>query len=90
MGYRGYVMGKKYKYCYGICDQADKLLLKKQCIALEKNIPNLKKEELLEDVDGSQWQFYILENKEIVVRNDCCINELYIESDVDLLPYFNR
>lgn len=54
-------MGKKYKYCYGICDQADKLLFKKQCIALEKNIPNLKKEELLEDVDGSQWQFYVLE-----------------------------
>ena len=49
-----------------------------------------KKEELLEDVDGSQWQFYVLGNGEIVVRNDCCINELYIESDVDLIPYFNR
>lgn len=55
-----------------------------------KNIPDLKKEELLEDVDGSQWQFYVLGNGEIVVRNDCCINELYIESDVDLIPYFNR
>lgn len=64
--------------------------VKNTSIALEKNIPNLKKEELLEDVDGSQWQFYVLENGAIVVRNDCCINELYIESDVDLLPYFNR
>lgn len=62
---------------------------KKQCIALEK-IFLTKKEELLEDVDGSQWQFYVLGNGEIVVRNDCCINELYIESDVDLIPYFNR
>ena len=26
VGYRGYVMGKKYKYCYGICDQADRTL----------------------------------------------------------------
>ena len=43
----------------------------------------LTKKELLEDVDGSQWQFYVLGNGEIVVRNDCCINELYIESDVD-------
>lgn len=64
--------------------------VKNTSIALEKNIPNLKKEELLEDVDGSQWQFYVLGNGEIVVRNDCCINELYIESDVDLIPYFNR
>lgn len=81
-------MSKQYEYSYGICNQADRLLLKKQCIALEKNIPNLKKEELLEDVDGSQWQLYTLENKKIIVRNDCCINELYIESDVDLLRYF--
>ena len=59
-------------------------------LCIGKNIPDLKKEELLEDVDGSQWQFYVLGNGEIVVKNDCCINELYIESDVDLLPYFNR
>ena len=81
-------MSKRYKYSYGICNHSDRTLFKRQCIALETNIPNLKKEELLEDVDGSWWQFYALKNKKIVVRNDCCINELYIESDVDLLQYF--
>lgn len=56
-------MSKRYKYSYGICNHSDRTLFKRQCIALETNILNLKKEELLEDVDGGWWQFYALKNK---------------------------
>ena len=41
-------------YNYTICDQPDSKLFEKQCLALEKHIPNLMKEDLMEDVDGSQ------------------------------------
>jgi len=32
-------------YEYNICNQADEEIFVKQCAALEKNIPNLKKNE---------------------------------------------
>ena len=77
-------------YFYGICDRPDTDLFQRQCAALEKNIPGLKREPLLEDVDGSQYQHYQHEHGEIVVANDYALGDLYVESDFDLLPYFSR
>ncbi len=33
----GYVMGKKYKYCYEICNQADRTLLKNNALHWKKH-----------------------------------------------------
>ena len=62
---------------------------KKQCEAIENHIPNLTKEKLLEDVDGSLIQIYHHDKGIIGVYNDCIVNCLYVESDFDLEPYFN-
>lgn len=82
-------MSRTYRFFYSICDQFAPDLFPKQCAALEKHIPNLQKVRLLEDVDSSTWQFYSSPHGELVVRNDYSINELYIESDFDIEPYFS-
>ena len=80
---------KKFPYFYGVNDEPDESLFKKQCAAIERHIPNLKKEKLLEDVDGSSIQIYYHEKGEVRVCNDYCYGDLYIESDFDLEPYFD-
>lgn len=76
------------KYTYTIYKVANTEYFQKQCAALEANIPALKKGKLLEDVDGSAIQIYRHELGEVRVCNDCQVNCLYVESDFDLLPYF--
>lgn len=39
---------------YTICNAPDSDIFLRQCKALEKNIPDLKKSEILIDIDGSQ------------------------------------
>ena len=82
-------MRRELPYFYAICDTPDELLFQKQCAAIEKNIPHLKKLPLLEDVDGSSYQEYHRPDGIINVCNDFCFGGLYVESDFDLLPYFN-
>jgi len=74
---------------YTVCTQADVELFYKQCAAIEKNIPNLEKQELLEDVDGTLSQRYAHTKGSIVVKNDLQVDALYVTADFDLLPYFN-
>ncbi len=73
---------------YDICTVNDKAIFKKQCAALEKNIHDIVKGKLLEDVDGSQTQIYTLNNKEITVHNSLYIGCVYVDSEIDLEPYF--
>ena len=81
-------MRRELPYYYGIYDRPDEELFQKQCVALEKKIPALQKEPLLEDVDGSRFQSYQHAKGRINVCNDYCLGDLYVESDFDLLPYF--
>jgi len=75
---------------YNICNQADAEIFRKQCHALEKNIPNMSVGEFLEDVDGSLIQLYTHPNGNISVRNDTQVDALYVTSEFDLLPYFKH
>lgn len=79
-------MPKKFEYT--ICPQFDEKLFKKQCVAFKEKFPNIKKEPLLEDVDGSAYQTYHHNCGDFVVANNYGIGCLYVESDFDLLPYF--
>lgn len=56
------------KYDYNICTNADEQIFENQCQALETHIPNLVKDKLLEDVDGSKTQRYYKDKKEILVK----------------------
>lgn len=82
-------MRKEYKYSYTICNYFAPEWFDKQCSALEKHIPNLKKHNLLEDVDGSKYQKYDHPRGEIEVANDYEVGALYIDSDFDIEPYFS-
>ena len=75
-------------YEYTICNVFDKDIFVKQCLAIERHIPDLSKSDLLEDVDGSQVQTYILKsNKTIKVMNDKLIG-VEIHSEEELTKYF--
>ncbi|MBQ7493292.1 MAG: hypothetical protein IJT47_02560 [Selenomonadaceae bacterium] len=82
-------MKKNLPYFYGIYDNPDEDLFHRQCVALEKKFPAMRKDKLLQDVDGSLLQIYHHERGSIRVCNDYCLGDLYVESDFDLLPYFN-
>lgn len=73
---------------YTICNQPDVDIFKRQCQALEKHIPDIKKGRLLTDVDGSQTQLYLLDDTSITVHNSYYIGAVYIESEIDLAQFF--
>lgn len=73
---------------YTICNQPDLDIFKRQCQALEKHISGLNKGKLLTDVDGSQIQFYSLDEKSITVHNSYYIGAVYISSEIDLTKFF--
>lgn len=74
---------------YNIYGAFDENIFNKQCAALERHIPNLRKNNFLEDVDGSQIQIYnFSDGNEIKVINDNFFG-VYVESDVSLEKYFN-
>ena len=76
-------------YNYAICSVFDKDIFERQCTALEKNIPGLKKVSSLEDVDGSQMQQYEFQNgKQLNVENNALFGVL-IDSEIPLEKYFN-
>lgn len=75
-------------YHYSICNVADEVIFQKQCRALETHLPHLVKGELLEDVDGSLTQWYWLDGKMITVHNSNYIDAIYVDSEVELEPYF--
>lgn len=58
--------------------------------ALETHIPNLVKDKLLEDVDGSKMQRYYKDKKEILVKNSNYIGAVFIESEIELEPFFKK
>lgn len=74
---------------YSICNIFDREIFVKQCLAIEKHIPNLTKSELLDDVDGSQIQIYAIPDGDIIrVENDIDFG-VCVKSDIDIIKYFN-
>lgn len=75
-------------YEYNICNVYDQEIFKKQCKAIEEHIPNLTKENLLNDVDGSQIQIYFINGSyKIKVINDKTFG-IEVHSDEELTKYF--
>ena len=74
---------------YNICNEADEEIFNKQCVALEKHIPDLEKGDLLFDIDGSRTQMYSLDSKEISVHKSVYIGAVFVQSEIDIRKYFN-
>lgn len=77
-------------YRYIICTAPDEDIFYRQCKALEKQFPEMKKEELLEDVDCTLIQDYLHPSGEITVKNDHYIGVVSVDSEFDLRPYFKK
>lgn len=75
---------------YTIYTAPDEDVYKRQCQALEKHIPGLKKLYELNDVDGSLICIYKKGDSEIKVSNDYQIGGVFIDSEIDLLPFFKK
>lgn len=75
---------------YNICNEADANLFHKQCAAIETHITPLEKDKLLTDVDGTLRQKYHHPFGVIDVVNDIQVGALYVTSEFDLTPFFER
>lgn len=75
-----------------IANYADKAIFERQCLALEKNIPGIRKTNHLTDVDGSEIVSYNLGGKELKVLNSYYLEEVLIRHDdsIDLKSYFTK
>ena len=83
-------MMTKYPFSYTVATNVDDVVFSDYCAMLEKNVAGIRKEKTLIDVDGSETQIYHCNGKEIVVHNSCYIDAVYIDSQVDLLPFFDK
>lgn len=75
-------------YDYNICSQADRALFHKQCQAIETHIKPLKKEQTIQDIDGTLVKKYYHRLGQITVKNDEQVGALYVTSDFDLTQFF--
>lgn len=75
---------KKYKYSYNISANANEKDFLTCCKLIEKGLPNITKEELLIDVDGSLIQIYHYFGKEIAVHDDYYVDAVYVDSNINL------
>lgn len=80
--------GGKSLFEYYICIGADEVIYDKQCLAIEKNIPEVTKVNLIVDVDNSKIQSYRVGEFLITVHNDYYMNEVYVKSEIDLEKFF--
>ena len=76
-------------YNYPICNMADEDIFAKQCAAIENYLKPLEKSDVIEDVDGSKIQLYTFQEHNIKVVNSYYTNEVYVESEIDIKPYFS-
>lgn len=74
---------------YSICNQPDREIFQRQCRALEKHIPSITKEKLLNDVDGSQTQVYAIDGKQVTVHNSYYTGAVYVRSEIELTHFFS-
>lgn len=71
-------------FSYNISKNADQKAFINTCALIESNIKDIKKEKLLEDVDGTQIQIYNTPEGKIKVFNDYEVGAVYVDSEKDL------
>lgn len=75
-------------FSYNIEKEASEKKFIESCKKIEKNIPDIQKNDILEDVDGTQIQIYHKNGKKIKVMNDYEVDAVYIDSEINLDKLF--
>lgn len=71
-------------FSYNIAKNADKKAFDNICTEIESKVKDIKKEQLLEDVDGTQIQIYNAPSGKIKIYNDYEVDAVYIVAEFDL------
>ena len=74
----------KREFDYTICKDNNTVKFKETCEAIRKNIPDLIEKRLAIDIDGSTIQWFIKDDKNIIVYDDYEIGAVFVESDMEL------
>lgn len=75
-------------YSYTLAKKIDNQVFKDACNKIEKAFPSAEKGKMLVDVDGSLLQDYSIDDKKIRVQNDCEVDAVYVDSELDLQKIF--
>lgn len=75
---------------YTISDSPNAEIYRRQCDALEKHVPGLKKLRELEDADGGRICLYQKDDARIKVINDFAVGGVFVDSEIDLTPFFAK
>lgn len=75
---------KNAPFSYTVSLEADCEVFLETCRRIEAHFPDIVKEKLLIDVDGSCYQIYHTEHGRIDVDSDCFIDAVYVDSEVCL------
>lgn len=71
-------------FSYNIAKNASRASFEEVCTRIEAQYPNIEKEPIIEDVDGTQIQIYYLQRQKVKVINDYEVDAVYIDSDIEL------
>ena len=71
-------------FSYTITKNADKNAFDRTCALIESKVKDIKKERILEDVDGTQIQIYNTPTGKIKVYNDYYVDAVYVDSTVNI------
>ena len=75
-------------FSYNVSKNADQKAFFSTCALIETKIKNITKEDLLEDVDGTQIQIFNTPDGKIKVFNDYEVGAVYVDSEKDLKEIF--
>ena len=71
-------------FTYNIHKEADVKAFEEALNRIEKGVPDIRKDKLLKDVDGTLIQVYYAKGGKIKVVNDYEVDAVYADSDIDL------
>lgn len=71
-------------FSYNVNAEADKKMFEEACRKIESEFKDIKKEKILEDVDGTSIQIYNVPGGTIKVFNDFEVDAVYIDSEIEL------
>ncbi|MDD3401406.1 MAG: hypothetical protein PHT58_07255 [Eubacteriales bacterium] len=80
------MMNKVYDITYAKKASGSKFL--ELCARIENGLENIVICSKLVDVDGSEFQMYTFNGKNIKVSNDYEVDAVYLESEIDLSALF--
>ena len=75
-------------FSYTVSKTANNHSFRETCGLIEATLASFEKERLLMDVDGSMVQIYYTPGGKIEVINDCEVDSVCVDSEVDLSELF--